>query len=142
MTTQKKQVPIGESILSWPSKDPRLLGSRCKACGSVKFPQVTTCNNPNCNGREVEVIELSKRGKLHSFTIMYYQPPLPWRGPESMLPYGMGWVELPEKVAVLSVLTTADLKELRKGRDMELVIEKLYEDEDGNDVMSYKFKPI
>jgi uncharacterized OB-fold protein len=59
-----------------------------------------------------------------------------------MLPYGMGWVELPEKIAVLSVLTTADLKELKKGRDMELVIDKLYEDEEGNDVMSYKFKPV
>jgi uncharacterized OB-fold protein len=115
MTTQKKQVSIGEHIFTWPSSDPRLLGSRCKVCGSVKFPQVPTCNNPECSSREVEVIELSKRGKLHSFTTMYYQPPPPWCGPESMLPYGMGWVELPEKVAVLSVLTTADLNILGTG---------------------------
>jgi uncharacterized OB-fold protein len=142
MTTQKKQVSIAEHVFTWPSSNPRLLGSRCKTCGSVKFPQVTTCNNPECNGREIEVIELSKRGKLHSFTTMYYQPPPPWCGPESMLPYGMGWVELPEKVAVLSVLTTADLNVLKHGMDVELVIEKLYEDEDGNDVMSYKFKPV
>ena len=143
--TTKKQIPIGEGIFTWPSNDPRIIGSKCTECGSIIFPKANSCNNPNCKGKgraKVEEVTLSKRGKLHSYTIERYQPPWPWKGPETMLPYGFGWVEMPEGVAVLSVFTTADPKELKIGRTMEFVVEKLYEDKDGNDVMNYKFKPV
>ena len=58
-----------------------------------------------------------------------------------MVPFGQGFIEMPGGLRIASVLTTADPKELKIGMDMELVIDKLYEDEEGNDVMNYKFKP-
>ena len=35
-----------------------------------------------------------------------------------------------------------DEKTLKVGMEMELIIDKLYEDEEGNEVMSWKFKPV
>jgi uncharacterized OB-fold protein len=90
----------------------------------------------------VEEIALGRKGRLDSFTVMYYQPPAPWKGPESMLPFGQGFVKMPSGIRVISVLDSADPKELKIGRDMELVVNKLFEDEEGNDVMGYKFKPV
>lgn len=140
---ETKQVPIEEGLFTWPSDDPQLLASRCTACGSVAFPKVASCLDPDCHtDAEVEEIALSKRGKLDRWTIMRYQPPPPWKGPESMVPFGQGFVSLPEGVAVAAVLTSADPEDLVIGRDMELVIEKLYNDDDGNEVMSYRFRPV
>lgn len=138
-----EQVPIAEGLFTWPSDDPRLIASRCVACSSVAFPKVMNCRNPKCHSDAgIEEITLSKRGKLDRWTIMRYQPPPPWRGPESMVPFGQGFISLPEGVAVAAALTSADPDELVIGREMELVIDKLYDDDDGNNVMSYSFKPV
>lgn len=42
---------------------------------------------------------------------------------------------------ILSPLTQCDLEELSIDMDVELLLEKLYEDEEGKEVISYKFKP-
>lgn len=142
MADAAKQVPIREGLFTWPSPEPRLLASRCTACGTVSWPSTATCANPNCRGEHIEQVELSRRGRLDAYTIMRYQPPLPWRGPQSMIPMGQGFVILPEGIAVAAVFTTADPAELIPGREMELVVDKLYDDEDGNEVMGYRFRPV
>jgi len=53
-----KQIPIAEGLFTWPSNDPRLLGSRCGACGIVTFPAQKSC--PACSGQNVETIEPSR----------------------------------------------------------------------------------
>jgi hypothetical protein len=35
-----------------------------------------------------------------------------------------------------------DEKSLKIGMEMELIIDKLYEDEEGNEVLCWKFKPV
>lgn len=143
MKDPKKQIPIREGLFTWPASEPRIIASKCNTCGSVAFPKIGTCRDPNCSSETgVEEITLSRTGKLDGYTIMEYQPPEPWPGPESMVPFGQGFVLMPEGVSICSVLASADPDELKVGRDMELVIFKLYEDEDGNEVMSYKFKPV
>lgn len=137
------RVPIGDGLFTWPSDSPRLLASRCRQCGSVSFPAINSCRDPECPGRDdVESIELGTRGRLEAFTIMRYQPPPPWRGPESMLPFGQGFVRLPEGVAVVAVLEAPDVADLRVGSEMELAIRPLYTDEQGNEVMNYTFRLI
>jgi len=142
MADAAKQVPIREGLFTWPSPEPRLLASRCTACGAVSWPSTGTCPNPHCRDGRIEQIELSRRGRLDSYTIMRYQPPPPWRGPQSMVPMGQGFVTLPEGIAVAAVFTTADPAELTPGREMELVVDKLYDDEEGNEVMGYRFRPV
>jgi len=61
---------------------------------------------------------------------------------EPYSPYGIGLVELPEGIRVLGMLTGGDIEDIRIGMDVELVVEKLYENEQGDEVITYKFKPV
>ena len=133
----KKQVSINEKLfkLPLPGEEPRLMGVKCKSCGELFFPKRMRCIN--CFGEEMEEVPLSKRGKIYSYTIVHHATP-GYTGP---LPYAVGAVELPGGIVILSPLTQGHLGQLKIGMDVELVLEKLCEDEKGNDVISYKFKP-
>jgi uncharacterized OB-fold protein len=48
---------------------------------------------------------------------------------------------LPEGLTVLSHLTENDPNKLHVGMEMELIVDKLGNDEAGNEVMYYKFRP-
>ena len=139
----KKQVPVKEGMLKLPTKQgeqPRLLGSKCHACGEVYFIRRTRCEQ--CQSDDLQHIELSSKGKLYSYSIMYYPAPPPYKPPDPFVPYGLGWIALPEGLAVISHLTENDPNKLHVGMEMELIIDKLEEDEAGNEVMYYKFRPV
>ena len=141
---QKKQIAGAKGFFTWPSKEPYLIGSRCRACGDYSFPKAFICRNPNCDKTKgVEEVLLSRRGKLWSYTIQYYPAPAPFVAPEPFVPYGIGEVELPEGLKVVGMLSGCDPeKDLELGMEMELVVEKLYEDDHGNEVVTWKFKPV
>lgn len=135
-----RQVDLGEGLFVRPrsaSEEPRLLGSRCTNCGEVTFPKQRRC--ANCSSDAVEEIVLGPRGRLHSFTNVNYPVPDGYKGP---VPYGVGMVELPEGVRVMAHLTEHDPAKLAVGMEMALVIEKLFADDDGTEVIGFKFKPI
>lgn len=117
----------------------RLIGSRCRECGEVTFPANPFC--PQCCRETTETISLSQRGVLYSFTIQRFKPPPPFRGTEPFTPYGVGMIELPEGLRVTAVLEECDPERLQVGMEMELVITKFFEDDEGNDVLSFKFRP-
>ena len=54
--------------------------------------------------------------------------------------FGVGYVELPE-VIVEARLTESEPAKLKQGMAMELVLEPLFVDGDGNEVMTYAFQP-
>jgi uncharacterized OB-fold protein len=58
------------------------------------------------------------------------------------VPYAIGFVELPEGIRVETLFTGCPLEDLRVGMDVELMIDKLHEEEDGTEVYSYKFRPV
>jgi uncharacterized OB-fold protein len=51
-------------------------------------------------------------------------------------------IELAEGLRVTAVLDEGDPDKLCVGMPMELVITRLFEDEQGNEVLGYKFRPI
>lgn len=140
----KKQVPIMEGIFTFPSKEPRFIASRCKKCGTFYFPATFRCHNSNCQSDDVEQTYLSRIGKLWSYTIEYYPLPPPYKTIGEFKPFGIGEVEFPEKVRVAGIIIGVDdpEKDLKFGMDMELVLDVLYEDEQGNDVIGWKFKLV
>jgi uncharacterized protein len=134
-----KEVLVGEGLFirpKSPSEEPHLLGSKCKKCGEVTFPKQPWC--ANCGGEGEEIV-LSSRGKLYSFSNVNNPPPEGYKGP---IPYGVGMVEVPEGVRIMSYLTEWDPEKLKAGMDMALVIEKLFDDDDGNAVIGFKFRPV
>ncbi|MBW2056648.1 MAG: Zn-ribbon domain-containing OB-fold protein [Deltaproteobacteria bacterium] len=132
-----RTVPIREGLFAVPGEKPErpyLLGSRCRRCGSVYFPRRAVC--ANCLGETMEEIPLSRRGRLYTYTIVRYP------APGLRAPYAVGYVDLPEGVRVFSVLTGWDDENLGLGIDMELVVERFGEDAEGNEVQTYKFRPL
>ena len=139
----KKRVPAIEGWFS-DADEPHLLGSRCMNCKSYFFPKETLyCRNPGCTGREFEQVPLSRSGKVWSFTNNCYQPPLPYVSPDPFVPYAIAAVELDEeKMVVLGqVASGTDVSQLKVGMEMELVLEKLFEDEESEYIV-WKWKPV
>jgi len=140
----KRQIPALEGFFTMPPEEPRLIGSKCRSCGHHFFPKVRSCTNPYCEKTEpMEEVLLSRRGKLFTFTVNYYQPPLPYHPPDPFVPYGTAVVEQPEGLLIQGMVAPGyDEKDLKIGIEMEVIVEKLYEDEQGNEVMSWKFRPV
>lgn len=143
VTSDKKRIPIKEglwTIPTSPQEEPQLIGSKCPSCGEIFFPKKEKGLCVHCQRTGLEDIKLSRRGKITSFTVIM-QPPGGgfYRGPA---PYAYGCVDLPEGVRVETLFTGCDSDELQVGMDVELVIEKLGEDDEGNEIIAYKFKPI
>ncbi len=135
----KKQVPVKEGLFTIPqspSEKPSLLGSKCSACGESFFPRRIRC--AKCGSESMEQISLSRKGTLYNYTVVHSATP----GYSGPVPYGIGRIELPEGIAVSAPLTGCDVTKLKLGTQFELVLEKLYDDESGNEVLSYKFKAI
>jgi uncharacterized OB-fold protein len=138
-----RPVPIEEGLFS-SLEDPQLIASRCKGCGEVTFPRQQVC--PACTSRALEEIRLSRRGTLWAWTIQRFPPTVPpYAGDvdrETFVPFGVGYVELPEGIRIESRLTENDPEKLVIGMEMELVLERFAADEQGNDRMTFAFKPV
>ena len=138
MSEEKKGVPIREGLFHFsPSgvEPPHLLGSRCQKCGQAFFPRKIQC--PKCSAREMEEIEFSGRGKLHTYTVVHQAPP----GYQGKTPYIVGKIDLPEGERVMAPIVQADPSRLRIGMEMELVIGKAFDDPERGEVLTYQFRP-
>ena len=134
----KKKIPIKEGLFKLPSDgDPGyLIASKCKGCGEYFHPKREICLN--CYGEDLEEVPLSKRGKIYTFTIArtkYPHTPI-------AVPFVTAQVELPEKVQALSLITDVDPEKVQIGTEVELYFWKTGEDEQGNEVMAYAFRPV
>jgi len=138
-----RQVPIAEGLFTWPAEKPALLGSRCQRCGIASFPAAGACMA--CSGQEVIVEELPGRGTLWTWTIQRFMPKTPYRSnetPETFKPYGVGYVELPGGVRVEGRLTESDPEKLHIGMAMEVVFAPWCTDDNGDEVISFFFRPV
>lgn len=118
-----------------------LVGSKCKACGKVFFPQKEyLC--PQCfKEATLEEYLLGKQGRLHSYAVVYKGPP------EFPSPYAFAWIELPQGIKLFSMLIDWEPAEkvLKIDMEMEMVIDKLktIQTEEGEeDLIGYKFRPV
>ena len=118
-----------------------LLGSACPACGAHFFPRRTHCPNPPCCAGSLQDARFGRRGTLYSYTVQAYRPPPLFRM-DDWQPYAIGLVELTEGLRVLAMLTGVALSELRIGIPLELVLDPLYRDTEGREVLTYKYRPL
>lgn len=131
MTTR---VPVAEGLFTWPSDEPRLIGSEHN--GVISFPA-----EPDAPQRL-----LGRRGNLWSFTTQRFRPPSPpYDGndtAETFEPYALGYVELPGELLVQARLTEPDPAKLRIGMPMELRVVPYTTRDDGTEVLTYAFAPV
>lgn len=123
------------SLVEWDENGPYLKGGKCNSCQAVFFPERSIC--PKCIGKDIEKISLSRKGKLYTFTEVFQKPPDYY----GEIPYIVGRVLLPEGVFILTQIK-AKKQDLKINMDMELIVEPIYQDENGIDRLGYKFKPV
>jgi uncharacterized OB-fold protein len=91
----------------------------------------------------MEEVKFSRRGKLFAYTVNYYSPPPPYHAPEPFVPFGVASVEMPEGIKVGGQIPTdVDTKKLKIGMEMEIVHDVLYSDEQGNEILCWKWRPV
>ena len=138
-----KQAAI-EGWFTFKDAAPHLLGTRCRACGSYFFPKETFfCRNPVCASSQLEEVQLSRRGRLWSYTNNCYAPPPPFVVSDPFQPYAVAAVELEkERMVVLGqVEASVNVPELEVGMEMELTVGTLYENAE-REVVIWKWRPL
>jgi uncharacterized protein len=134
------RVPIEDGYFTVPddpAEAPRLLGSRCAACGEHFFPRRHVC--ARCLAEGCEDVLLGPRGRLWTWT--YVHVPLFAKKDARVDAYGVGQVDLPEGPRVQSILLGGP-GDFRIGIDMELDLETLRTDDDGHEVVIFRFRPV
>lgn len=114
---------------------PRLLGTRCRACGEHFFPRRATC--AKCLGRDAEDVLLSENGTLYSWShvrMPLFKAQKDWEG------YFVGQIDLPEGVRIQSLVNT-DREQLEIGEEMRLELQPVRVEDDGTEVVTFRFRP-
>ena len=136
--SEKKVIAVEEGLFKLPiAKDAGyLIGNKCNNCGSVWWPTRFACSK--CCSRDMTEIALSKKGKLYSYVILRQAP----RNTVMVAPYAVGLVELPDGCRFFAAMTDCDVESVHIGQEVEIVFKKIKEDEEGNDVISFMFRPV
>ncbi len=137
---EKKTLPVEEGLFTLPDSPQgfHLLGSRCKECGTVAFPQKKRCIK--CFSDQIEVIPLSDQGKVATWTVIRMKP----FGYKDKVPYMLVSVKSPQGPHILSQLSGDDPErpQIKIGDEVAVFLETIYQDEAGNDIVCYKFKKV
>jgi len=96
-------------------KENKLLGLKCKECGTITVPPMMVCRQ--CASPDMEIIELKGRGKIQTFATVNVAP----EGREDEVPYIIVLVELDEGPWLMGNLTGVDPNEAT----MELIGKKV-----------------
>lgn len=105
---------IGQADVTSENGELQLVGCRCKQCDARMFPTNTLC--PFCLSEDVEALPLSPVGNLYSYTFIHVAPPL-WE-----VPYGIAYVDLPERVRVFGKLADADAAHWKVDQKVRLIV--------------------
>jgi uncharacterized OB-fold protein len=147
VTATEAAKPHVAAIEGWFTLDdpPHLIGTRCAACGTYFFPREDGwCRRPGCGSTDLHQVELSRSGKVWSYTDAQYQPPAPFVPPaEEHVPFAQAAVELAEEQLIVmgQVASGHGIEDLTTGASVELVVEPLFEDDEAVHLV-WKWKPV
>lgn len=134
---EKRRIPVIQGAFEMEGKNPHLIGTKCTKCGAAFFPPRYICTY--CLTDETIVkAKLGNKGKLQAYTVIHVA------SRDFNPPYAFGFVVIdPENIRIPALLSgVKDPNELKPGTEMEMVLEKLRDDKDGNEVVSFKFRPV
>jgi uncharacterized OB-fold protein len=136
------QKPLAPEISTWPDENPQLVGSKCGACSAVTFPMQDRC--PNCSAPDMAQVLLPREGTLIAWTTQGFPPGAPYAGPtgKEFVPFGVGLVQLDDVVRVEGRLTENDPEKLQFGMNVELTMIPFTKDDEGNDLVTFAFRPV
>jgi uncharacterized OB-fold protein len=125
--------------------EPALIGRRCPECATYQFPPTGEwCPNPACRSDRMDSVELSRRGRVWSYTDAQYKPPPPFVArTEPFEPFAIAAVELErERIVILGQVADGyGVADLRVGTEVETVVEPL-DEQDGTVLTVWRWKPV
>jgi uncharacterized OB-fold protein len=101
-------------------KDGKLMGTKCRDCGTTSFPPRADC--PKCMSEKFEWTESSGKGSLHTYTIIHAAP----TGFEDMAPYKLGVLDLEDGGRLLAWMDIPE-DEIKIGMNLKAV-PKMFEE--------------
>lgn len=140
MAEARTRVPIKPGFFTVPddpNQPPRLLGTKCRACGEHFYPRRAIC--AKCMSDQTSDVEMEARGTLYSYTFVH----LPLFGSTNMEHaegYGVGQIDLPEGPRVQSPLAGKQA-EFKVGQSVQGELNVLRED-GANDIVIVRFRPV
>jgi hypothetical protein len=139
-TKLKSAIPVQAGLFKYPlmnGERPALKGNRCNHCGKTFFPKRAIC--PECFNSGVMVeMELEREGVIYASTVVRMSSPTGIKAP-----YAYGYVDLPaSQLRVFALFTGAEPGSFVPGQEVELVLEPISTDAEGNTVIGYKFRPV
>jgi uncharacterized OB-fold protein len=140
----RTRVPAVDGWFTMDEAAPALIGARGAESGSYFFPKALAVSaNPSAPFEDRDEVELSRRGRVWSYTTNHYKPPPPYVAADPFEPYTVLAVELEaEQMVVLGPLATgADPEQLRVGMEVELVLGPLYSD-DEHEYVVWQWAPV
>ena len=86
----------------------------------------------------MEKVKLGPYASLETYAVMQVGPPA------FPPPYIIGYVRTKEGARIFTLITGCEARDdaLEIGEEMELVIETIRKDEQGNNLVGWKFKPV
>jgi len=94
----------------------RLVAQRCGDCGRLRHPPRPMC--PQCHSLSIEVVPLSGRGSLYSYSVLHHP-----QHPAFDYPVLAALVDLEEGVRLVSNLTGVEPADIRIGMPLEVDFE-------------------
>lgn len=115
----------------------RLEGVKCKECEEKFIGTREVC--PNCHSRELDKIQLKKKGKIHSYTVIRSAP----EGYEDLTPYIIAIIELKDGLRIMGQITDSKPDEVNIDDEVEFVFRKVKEESSAGLInYGYKFRPV
>ena len=113
----------------------RLEAGKCKQCGNISFPPRLVC--PKCKSKTFETVQLSREGKILTFTIIRV-------GPDKFskeTPYVVAIIELNDGVRLTAQVADCDVDKVVIGNKVKLVFRKI-QDEGKSGLHCYGYKAV
>lgn len=132
-------VPVQQGLFHYPVEDdggPALFANRCRNCGKTFFPKRTLC--PRCYEKgALEEVAFHDRGVIYAATVVRIPSPVGIKAP-----YACGYVDLPKcGIRLFALFTGGDPSSFAPGQRVELVLEPIRMNQQGQAVIGYKFRP-
>lgn len=135
----RNRVPIKPGFFTIPAdphEAPKIVGTRCNACGEHFYPRRAIC--AKCMAADTTEVEMDGRGTLYSYTFVHF-PMFGSSNVEVAEGYGVGQVDLAAGPRMQMPLAGKQ-DEFRIGQPLVAELARMREEGD-NDVMIVRFRP-
>jgi uncharacterized OB-fold protein len=113
----------------------KLMGGKCRRCGKIHLPPRPLCDN--CFSKDFEWVQLPKRGRLLTYTVIHVAPPQ-FQG---MAPYAVGIIQLENGLKIPGMIKDVKPEQIKVGMSLEMEFEEFTVTQQWPQWPKYYFKP-